>query len=234
MWATFVCVPKSFRYKAGRKDMVDFQQIVINWEKIMAELGYSFLEQQSSLYKQTKQVANAIYDEVKPDCEKFIAVLEGTQEVTIEGYSDTLCFPRRFLKVASTSNLPTLQRVPLEEKLEKTFSIGLVSYWFSVVFPTRNNYMNVDFNAHIPKWLRDSVVADMKLKFLAEESKQEGGGVDMVFRHLYDVEVEPVLKSVFKVGLLRRGVYRSYFRNIFYAGVLLPFSIDLATQGKYE
>jgi len=210
--------------------MVDFQQIVINWEKIMAELGYSFLEQQSSLYKQTQQVGNAIYDKVKPDCEKFVAMLEGKQEVTIEGYSDVLCFPRRFLKVASTFDLPNLQRVPLEEKLEKTFSIGLVSYWFNTVFPTRNDYMHVDFNSHIPKWLRDAVIADIKLKGWAKEY----GEAEKTFRHLYDIEVEPVLKSVFKVGLLKSGVYRSYFRNIFYAGVLLALSIDLATQGKYE
>jgi len=210
--------------------MIDFNQVVIDWEKIMTELGYSMLGQQSALYEQTKQVANAIYCKIEPDCEKFVAVIEGKQEVMIEGYSSLMCFPRRFLKVMSTSDLHSLQRVPLEEKLEKTFSIGLVSYWFNMGFPTRNDYMNVDFNAHIAKWLRDSVIADHKLKGWAKEY----GEVEREFRHLYDVEVEPVLKSVFKVGLLKSGVYRSYFRNIFYAGVLLPLSIDLATQGRYE
>jgi hypothetical protein len=90
--------------------------------------------------------------------------------------------------------------------------------------------MHVDFNSHIPKWLRDAVIADIKLKGWAKEY----GEAEKTFRHLYDIEVEPVLKSVFKVGLLKSGVYRSYFRNIFYAGVLLALSIDLATQGKYE
>ncbi len=213
-----------------RKNVIDFQQTVTNWETIMAELGYNFLEQQSSLYEQTKQVANAIYDTIKPDCEKFIAMLEGKQEVTIEGYSKVMCFPRRFLKVASTSDLPSLQKVPLEENLEKTFSMGLVSYWFNTGFPTRNDYIHVNFTLHIPKWLRDSVIADIKLKGWAKEY----GEVGKTFRQLYDAEVEPFLKSEFRVGLLKRGVYRSYFRNIFYAGVLLALSIDLATQGKYE
>ena len=98
--------------------MIGFNQLVSNHDSIMAELGYNKLEQSSDFYEQNKQLANAIFERIKPACEKFIGMLEGNQEVDLDGYLDVMCFPRRFLKAASISDLPSSQRVAIEDKLD--------------------------------------------------------------------------------------------------------------------
>ena len=91
----------------------------------------------SDEYHTLKHLASTVFDKVKPKCEIFLGIVRGTNkgfDIGRPGIERALCFPGRFLKKSSTATLPHDLRSTVEDIIENTFFLGLMSHLFLHIF----------------------------------------------------------------------------------------------------
>jgi hypothetical protein len=175
-------------------------------------------------------LANLVFEKVKTKCEVFLDICKGLKkgyDLGSPGIEDAFCFPSRFLKVPSISNLIAENRVILEEILENTFFLGIVSYLRMLNFPTRSDLESINLNDLFNKWGVDAVIANNLMKSFDDKSN---GLFSIIIKSYYKAKVEPILKERFRFGFWNLGKCDSYFGNLFFAGSLLAVQFDLMTR----
>ncbi len=185
----------------------------------------------SDEYRERRKSTLSAYQVVINICEPFLKAtkdIEAANSIGIPDYGKALCFPYRFLKKPSTTAIPNQAGEPLSEVLDGVFFTGLNFHFFWATFPTRERYDQVDITALKESWLRGALIAD---RTMGNFYHGEGG---QMAKNLFDVYYsnmcEAVLTKEIKIGFLKRGGCKSFFKNIYWAGALLGVQYDMATK----
>ena len=147
----------------------------------------------SDEYYNLKQLANLVFERVKMKCAIFLGVVRGLnkgQDMGLPGIESALCFPARFLKEPSTATLPHALTVAINDIIENTFFLGLMSHLFLNTFPTRGNVKQVNMDTLVHTWGLKALVADMTLKTYSRDLN------DLplrVFEYYFTSSIEPTI-----------------------------------------
>jgi len=173
-----------------------------------------------------------VFDAASPGLETLLALVEGTRagaEVGHPGIEKGICFPLRYLKLASMQQIPSLERrEALEGILARTLCLGLLSYLMNLKFGSRAAVPKVDTDRVINEWLPKSMIADHLL--FRGEFPRVAPEIPAGFDALWELEIEPTVKANCQVGRWGIGKIHAYFRNLFAAGALLGLSLDQTTN----
>lgn len=131
-------------------------------------------------------------------------------------FMSAMNFPQRFL---NRTTLEATDSAVLEAAVERLFYLGFVYHFVFMRFPTRQNIDAVDFEELSESWLPETSVADVQFR-------------DRIFDAYYKSSgTESQITTQFRIGFLKRGLVRSFLRNIYYSGMLYAMKYDLATGG---
>ncbi|OGW38579.1 MAG: hypothetical protein A2Y97_13160 [Nitrospirae bacterium RBG_13_39_12] len=154
--------------------------------------------------------------------------IEEAHNIPIPDYGKAICFPYRFLRKPSVSTMQGQGGEKLSNALDEIFFTGLNFHFFWSTFPTRKEYQNVDVDALKSKWLLEALLAD---KTMGRFYQGQGGQMaNNIFAVRYSTTCEPLLKEEIKISFFKRGMCKSFFRNIYWAGALLGVQYDMATK----
>lgn len=174
-------------------------------------------------FQQARELAILIFTKLQPIRNEFIKACFGKPYKNVP--SETLSFPDLFMKQELRKANFLLQE--LRSLIDTSFDLGLLYHLFCNQFPTRSNLNRVDFNKLFAQWAPKSLVADVLSRDYDEGNKQFPSTIQRVF---FEVRIEPFLKKQLKLGFWTRGKTRSWFRNVFFAGVRLGLLYDLQTK----
>lgn len=206
-----------------------YGEVTYLFEEMLSKGQYRF-DPLSEGYRDAKSVGETIFALVMPVLETFLSVVEGRRRGSDIGFpkvETALCFPKRFLKAASTEFLPTESRSALSYCLGMTLLLGLMSHVTIAKSPTRANVATVDVDSLFRQWVPESLIADMRL---AEYDKQLQGLPSDLSKSYYTSAVEPMLRRQFKLGFWTLPKCWSYFNDLFFAGAYLGLILDRMTQ----
>jgi len=208
----------------------EFESIDILYKDIIRTVTEPQNYFSSEEYHVLKQLAYMVFDKVKSKCDLFLGIVRGTNkgnEIGHPGIERAMCFPSRFLKKPSTIDLPDTLRMLIDDVIDSTFYLGLISHLYLHTFPTRSNVERIDIDNLIYKWGLQALIADRLMKTY---SKKANDLPRRVFESYYYSKIEPILKKQLKVGFWIRGQCRSYLRNLFFSGARLGMLFDLMTS----
>jgi hypothetical protein len=156
--------------------------------------------------------------------------LDRANEIPIPNYGQAICFPSRFLGKSSIDELPNQVSEKLSNAIDIIFFSGLKFHLFWATFPTRKEYKNVHAENLKSQWLLEAILSDQTMKNFYTG---EGGAMSKdIFEKYYTNHCLGLLKNDLKIGFFKRGICKSFFRNIYWAGALLGVQYDMATKQK--
>ncbi len=154
--------------------------------------------------------------------------LDSANEIPIPNYGQAICFPFRFLGKTSIDELPNQTGEKLSDSLDTIFFSGINFHLFWATFPTRKEYKNVNVEELKGKWLIDALLADQTMRnFYPGEGRPMSKDA---FDKYFLTHCLSLLKNDLKIGFFKRGICKSFFRNIYWAGALLGTQYDMATK----
>jgi hypothetical protein len=202
-------------------------------ETIFKNIVLSFTETQwfsSEEYINSKRIAKDVFAALEPGVKIFIGIVCGTNKGYELGHPELdegLCFSARFLKKKSTELLSDNLKALTKSIAEKTLYLGLFHHLISTQFPTRSEVKVVDVQKLLHDWSLYALVADNLLK---DTAQQQSKLTLPLFEHHYRLNIEPGLKKEFKLRFWTVDKCKSFFKNLFYAGILLGRRFDLMTK----
>lgn len=154
--------------------------------------------------------------------------LDKANEIPIPDYGQATCFPSRFLGKSSIDDFPNQVGEKLSNAIDIIFFSGINFHLFWATSPTRKEFKKVNAQELKSKWLLEAILADRTMKNFYPG---EGGAMSKdVFEKYYSKFCMSILKNDLKIGFFNRGICKSFFRNIYWAGALLGVQYDIATK----
>jgi len=218
---------QSYRTSKEEKAMSNFDRT----EKLYKNIVLSLIETDwfsSEEYNKLTYLAKNVFDRVRSKCPIFIGVVCGTNagyELGHQTLDEGLCFPKRFLKKPSSDHLPHDLKTLIDSSIEKTFYLGLFNHLITTNFPTRSEFATVDVEKLFYQWSLQALVADSIMKEYSKHSRL----TLPLFESHYQSNIEPILKSQFKMKFWTLGKCKPFFKNLFFAGALLGKQFDSMT-----
>jgi hypothetical protein len=184
----------------------------------------------SEEYRKYEKSTGTAFSRIEPLCNSLIVVLQGIkkgEEIGFPNIERKLCFYRRILNQPSTENMSADLRKAIDNIINDTFLLGLISHLFLFDCPSRNNFDNVDILAVMNKLVPKILSSSGKMR---KYNKEFNTVPVLIFEHYYDNNIAPVLKEQLKLGFWKRANARSYFANLFFSGALFGELLDKETK----
>jgi hypothetical protein len=177
-------------------------------------------------YQQAAIKAEEVFNRVQSYCFSFLEIIKGLRPLAgIPDYEEVMCFPKRFLKQPSTRFLSPDRREKADQIVETNFLMGLVYYLIMIHSQARGQFEEADIDGFMPLWILETLQADKLTKHLND--KECEGLPQFIFDTYYKAQTELILRDL-GIGYFARAQCRSYFRNLFFAGLLLGVRLDAA------
>jgi hypothetical protein len=173
-----------------------------------------------------KSESEKILKALKPLGESFLSLVKGLSPgVTNEEkvVRNVLCIPSKYLGVESISQLQPAIAKRLNDAIDETFLLGLVSHLILSNHPQRHRIPTINKDRLYSTFLRASGMADAQMQ---QYNKDANGIPEAVFQEQFKIDVEPILKRELKVGFWKMGKLKSNFRNLFFAGIIIGVIAD--------
>jgi len=198
-----------------------YHDIAEKFAVLMKSFGVEYISQR---FLRAAEIARIISPAVDLARRDFLSICTGNR--TDSPFSESLCFPRRFCGGSWRS-----QDVAEScgKSIQEVFDLGLLVHFAFTEFPTRTNFHTVDPEKFRNGWLPESLLAVIKMRDYSDKIVTQVP-IEPFFTVWYEQAVKNLVKSTWKIGLLKRSSVRSYFRANFFTGLALAFEYDLATK----
>ena len=174
-----------------------------------------------------KQIANLVFDYLKPVCINFLNIVVGSAESSYaKEVSEGVCI-NRLLGEKAIHLLPPESSQSISQLLQETFYLGVFTHLYFFTFPTRELCENVNIPQLQQKWEIDAIAADSVMGYYGDPKNPMC--VELWEFH-FNSKGFNTLKSLVKIGFFGGGKYKAFFKNIYIAGALLIMNYDLSTK----
>jgi hypothetical protein len=180
-------------------------------------------------YESYLDIGNKVYEASEDVCTKFFDIVKGLKSDT---YSDmkAIFFPQRFLQVR-IEELPEDRTDEIDKIIRNCFYLGFYYHFVFYTNFTRENVERFDFNKVFREWISKTLVAE---NLMSKYKKEQHGFTDFWFKAFYkEMNYSETFKRKYKFGLLERRRISSFFKNIFYSGVMFSMYYDLRTKKTF-
>jgi len=203
-----------------------FSNINQNWVSTVFKLTDD-PDQFKDLVEKKEKSVEEIYNYLSTLCSHFLKVVtdEADPLSGIPEVKEAVCI-NRLLGKNSLETLSTGVAQILKQQLYDNFYFGLLGTLYFCDFPSRDKYYLVDINLLEREWERETIVADWGLRGYTDSIPL----FKVIYEYNFANDYRPFLKSNIGVGMFRMGKYKSFYRNINFAGALLVVMCDLATK----
>jgi len=194
-------------------------------DKLKGGLERHFLRPE---YQERKTLALRVFALVYSPAAPLIGVVLGLQGSIRPGYPDMLSlnFIQKAFGVSDVRQLPSDQQERVRAVVSDIFGCGILMQHLFFNFPTRGRLADVDLRSHVEGWAVNALVANQQMKAWDKEAQN----LPLIFvRSHFQEDLEPLLKSEWRIGFWRRGQASSLLENIFFAGAQWAIQCDLAT-----
>jgi hypothetical protein len=198
-----------------------YHDIAEKFAVLMKPIG---VESISQSFLRAVEIARIISPAVDLARREFLSICTGNRPGS--PFSESLCFPRRFCG-GSWKSQDVAESC--SKSIQEVFDFGFLVHFAFTEFPTRTNFQTVDPEKFLNKWLPESLLAVVKIRNYSVKIVPQVP-IEEVFTSWYEKVVKNLVKSSWKIGLLKRSRVRSYFRATFFTGLALAFEYDLATK----
>ena len=175
-------------------------------------------------FRKAAELALMILPAVEIARREFLSICTGTRPDS--PFNESICFPKRFL--GGTWKSQDIAE-SCSKSIQEIFDCGFIVHFAFTEFPTRKHVNSVEPEKFSDKWLPESLLAVIKMRDYSIKVIPHvpiEGLIEGWFEH----ELRELIKSTWKIGLLKRMAVRSYFRATFFTGVALAFEYDLETR----
>jgi hypothetical protein len=180
----------------------------------------------SDEYRKYEKVTEIAYGRLEPLCNSLIGVLQGKKkgdEIGFPGIENKISFSVHVLKQQSTDMLPAGTGKTIDDIINDTFLLGLISHLFLCDCPSRNNFESVDIQAVMNNLIPKIMSSSSKMR---KYNKEFNTVPVLIFENYYDNNIIPILKEQLKLGTLSRAAARNYFINLFFSGARYGEQLD--------
>lgn len=157
-----------------------------------------------------------------PNLSSFINMVMG--KIPNTPNMKTMFFPQRFIN----KNVNDELLYEVETIVIDSFMIGYVYHFLFMVFPTRENIENVDFEDLFYEWLPKTIIADIEMRSYI--INQQGLPNDYFETYYTKSKFDDYFKNVIKIGYFKRLKIKNYMKNIMCCGLYYGMLYDMATR----
>lgn len=214
-------------YVAMRKR--DFGPLLEVYKESCIRAGFSISTMNSEITRAKAEFAAVLFNALAPRISAFVDVVEGHKtgvDMGYPGYEDSMCFPKRFLRIEPIDFSYIELTMRLDILIEEIFFMGFIWHMIDADFPTRKNLHTVDLDRLVNEFSLGALVANIKMRDYETRTQ----GFVQVFNAYYGANAESFIKTELKIGWTRRGMCRSFLANLYCAGAYLGMMYDLATS----
>lgn len=201
------------------------------WISTVSNYSQESLKQPQSanqfITSEKKQIANLVFDYLKPVCINFLNIVVGSAEPSYaKKISQGVCI-NRLLGKKALHLLPPQSSQAISQLLQETFYLGVLTHLYFFTFPTRELYGKVNIPQLQQKWEIDAIAADSVMGYYGDPKNPM---CIELWEYHFNSKVITTLKSHIKIGFFGGGKYKAFFKNTYLAGALLIMNYDLSTK----
>jgi len=203
-----------------------FRDVNSKWVSIAFKLT-DHPDQFKDLVEKREKSVEEIYNYLSMLCSHFLKVVidEAEPHSLHPSIKEAVCI-NRLLGKNSLETLSTGVAQILKQQLYDNFYFGLLGHLYLYDYPSRDKYYLVDINLLEREWERETIVANLGLRGYTDAMPL----IKVIYEYNFANDYRPFLKSNIGVGMFRMGRYKSFYRNINFAGALLVLMCDLTTN----
>ena len=148
-----------------------------------------------------KENENA-YERIKPTCNSLVEILQGKtggEDIALPGIEKRVGFYNCVLKKQSREMLSSDLRDYIDDVIQSSFLLGLISHLYLYDNPSRSEFENVDAPAVMKQLAPRMMNSSGKMR---KYNRKLNTIPILIFEHYFDNQITPLLNEQLNLGLL--------------------------------
>ncbi|MFA6347206.1 MAG: hypothetical protein WCX07_02860 [Dehalococcoidales bacterium] len=181
-------------------------------------------------YRRLEKENENAYERIKPTCNSLVEILQGKtggEDIALPGIEKRVGFYNCALKKQSREMLSSDLRDYIDDVIQSSFLLGLISHLYLYDNPSRSEFENVDAPAVMKQLAPRMMNSSGKMR---KYNRKLNTIPILIFEHYFDNRITPLLNEQLNLGLLRCVSARNYFTNLFFFGCRFGEMLDNETR----